>query len=739
MTEFISIVRTLLKKWKLWVAIPILSAAVMYGLTFNEKKVYQSDALMQLNLQQSKSLSLTEDALQQHEINLRFENLIELLKSQRTLEEVRVNSLRDFYLAKHQFFNWELAPFPISDSLEVIALLDSISFESRESAQQGVNSEKWQKLSRFLDQEGVSGEDLQKATSIGRIRNSAFIRVSFEADSPKKAVYFAGLMIDAMISQYAFLSRSRSSFDREMYERLVREAKTVVDQKIKGLERYKVQNNVINLGEHTKAIVGKLVELEIERTHLRETEASKSRALEKLREAFQSRGSLPINITSNARLVKLKEELTLLNQRRIQNRVSLESIVDTTIEIQIANLKSKIESEIKTLIRDQPYDIRESRQDLLYRYTSNELELSAVTESLPILEREIERMSKYANRFAPLESNIGTMEKEIYVAQESYLVLLNKLNLAKSVELGQSGTDITIIDPPKYPSSAEPSKRLMLILLAGVATFILVVVTLVLIELLDKSVQSVEHYEARSPFQVICAIPSSESTESSSIAPVQVAQIKNEQLKRLRKHFIQNQNEEKVTLWFSTHQSEGVFDIARDTQSLLTKAGYRCLILHAGYEPSNTNDVTIKKYSEIINGESLSSIISESILTFDPSEGSPFEQRTPNMWQADFNILKTQFDFIFILPPALVESTDWSEWAQVTDAALHIFKANRLFSAADLRLTGELSRMIKVGGAVVFSPFIEKMESLIGEAPKKRSRLRIFAKQILQHSFGKAA
>ena len=55
---------------------------------------------------------------------------------------------------------------------------------------------------------------------------------------------------------------------KDIIEGLVRQAKTDLDGKIKKLEHFKVSNNIINLGEHTKAIVVYLVQLEGQRASL---------------------------------------------------------------------------------------------------------------------------------------------------------------------------------------------------------------------------------------------------------------------------------------------------------------------------------------------------------------------------------------------------------------------------------------------------------------------------------------
>ena len=61
-------------------------------------------------------------------------------------------------------------------------------------------------------------------------------------------------------------------------EELVAKAKKELDQKVQELESLKVKNNIINLAEHTKAIVTYQVNLEQLRGKIRQEIASTNKA-----------------------------------------------------------------------------------------------------------------------------------------------------------------------------------------------------------------------------------------------------------------------------------------------------------------------------------------------------------------------------------------------------------------------------------------------------------------------------
>jgi len=68
MTQFINIIKVLLRKWKLWTIFPVLAVALVFYLTKNLPKVYVSQATIHVNLQTNSDLSLSGQAIKPYEI-----------------------------------------------------------------------------------------------------------------------------------------------------------------------------------------------------------------------------------------------------------------------------------------------------------------------------------------------------------------------------------------------------------------------------------------------------------------------------------------------------------------------------------------------------------------------------------------------------------------------------------------------------------------------------------------------
>ncbi|MEQ8812073.1 MAG: hypothetical protein RIE59_23600, partial [Imperialibacter sp.] len=83
-----------MKHWLKLVLVPGLTMALIIYMTANGQKTYKTEAKLYLNLQESKSTSLTDEDMKQYQIHTVFQNIVELLKSKKPIERVRIKAVR---------------------------------------------------------------------------------------------------------------------------------------------------------------------------------------------------------------------------------------------------------------------------------------------------------------------------------------------------------------------------------------------------------------------------------------------------------------------------------------------------------------------------------------------------------------------------------------------------------------------------------------------------------------------
>jgi uncharacterized protein involved in exopolysaccharide biosynthesis len=718
MTQLFSILRTLRSVWKLWTFLPLLAAVTVFMLTRNQPRRWVSTGLVSLNTNQSKQLSLTNDVLQQYELNQRFENLLELFRSKRNAKLAMESAAVAFLRGEAPFFDApEILP-PDTTGWQML-LARETEVEHPDTLRT------W--LHTFAEMNEITPEHISANLSVSRVRSSNFIRVSYSASQPNRAAFMASVLSETLAREQLRLSRNRTVYDREMYERLVSQARLQLDERIRALETYKMSNSVINLGEHTKAIVNQIVQLEMELAHIKEERAAGKRALDRLQSQYKQQDLLPVDLSGNQELIKLKQELADLNRSRFSGNLGAAPSDTAAVALKIAVKKRAIDETVARVIRQQPYDLANTRQDLVNRFVALTLEVEMADERIPALENEIKRVTAYAGKFASLESNIGTLTSEIHVAQESYLILLNKLNLVKTVELGQSDQELQLIDRPAVPLLPEPSKRLLLVIMAGMGAFIIIVVLVVLAELLDRSILRPEQFETEAPFPVLAALPG-EASAASGITTESVSDIRTHQLRLLRKHLTALSHDEPVVLWLSTLRGENTAAAALEAARTLVKTGETVLIINdqTGTEQSPSEPTEMEQGIHTLelfsNGQ------------------TPFEMMPLARWQREISRWKQDFRWIFVVTAPATVSASWTEWLDLATHTIHLFEANRVLQEADRRFFAQLSKAgVPVIGTVINNAAPEKMEALVGELPRKRSTIRKFSKKLLQREFRKTA
>lgn len=736
MEHIFSVIRSVLNRWKLWTVLPLLAMGLVFYLTRSQPKIYVSEATLNISFQSSKGLSLTDDVLQQYEINQYFENLIQLTRSRKNLELVRLRVLKDFVTGKNDFIELDSADSTQIDSLHVLEVINQLTEEKQ---MLNLLNPTHAFISFLLKKNKLSYEDINNSLGMGRVGKSNYINVIFEANNPLKAAYINSLILETMVNLYKSISKHRSEFDREMFEKLVANSKSILDQKIKRLEDYKINQSVINLPEHTKAIVNQIVNMEIQLSHLKEIKASKQKAVERILKDYAKELPLPVDLKANKKILELKRQLSKKSSSLVKNRFNPEKNIDVAKnEEEIESLKNQISQEITNLITDTPYDPRQTKQEIVYRLIGYQLDVEMAEEAIPVVQNEINRIMNYAKQFAPLESNIGSMENEIYVAQQGYLILLNKLNLAKSVAEGKGEGEIHTVDLPSIPLKPKPGKRAILVVISGMVVFLFIVVSLVLIEVLDASISTVERFERVSLFKVISAIPdmNSQCLKNGLVKPHEAQQILNQQIKALRKEVLAVPKEESIILWLCGHQMEGKQWLTSKVIESLLSINKKVLLIHG--DPMDGDYPELKLPVLGYHPMSIMKANKSGILMLTEIGMSPLEMMDESNWADLFGDLKKIYDYIFIVSPPIEKASDWKEWAIFAKSAVYMFRANKTFQTIDMRSMQRIEdSSLNVIGAVLNKIELEKMESYIGDIPKRRSRFRAMVKHLIERDFGK--
>lgn len=681
--EHLTQIIKLVYKNALWLLLlPSLAAFMLHWLTRNERPVYEVESRLMMGFQETKSISLGDQDIKQYQIHTYFQNTIELAKSRKLIEKVRVTIALQSIDHTHELF-----PFFWPDSLasEIRQTLRSrvegtMQFDERSAANQVIAS--------FFDQYGLDHSNLTGAMTAFRIMDSHFLQMKLKYADPYQANHLLRMMISQLQEELGALSKSSIVKHRQVIEELVRKAKRELDEKVRVLEDMKVSNSIINLDEHTKAIVTYLVQLEGTRADIQTRIAAQTELGGSIKAGMASEDFIKQYRDENLSIAQSRQALydaQNLKLSHLKNTIDVSEILRQ--QELINNHQRSLRNGLADISSSATYDPDKIYTSLALRYINATLDVEQLQEELKIVENEIKRVNGYAARFAPFESTIGTMTEEINTSRQTYLLLLNKLNLTESMELGTSESRLDIIDFPEIPAAPLPSRRILIILGGGVAVFIVLLVLFIVCYLLNDSIWDVATFERRFQQTVMAAIPS-------------VIKSKDELMAQSLKYF----------------QIEEVKKVMAEIRD--------CRIITLNALSSRENNAPLAEAISARMGD-------EGVEILDLRAADPQWDLVQKMKEA-----AKACNHLLVLPPPLQYSHDGLALAEASDANLLTFELGRVQTASDKRVM-EIFKSPGFNhlGMVLSNLKPEHMEGYVGGIPKRRSWIRRMIKKLLQREW----
>lgn len=713
MEEVNVIIRALLKNWLMLVLLPILSMSIVYYLIKDQPQKYKTEAKLFMNLQENKAISLDDSEMKQYQILTYFQNLSQLIKAEKTINSVCLMVVEKALSDSSAFStgNEELVKNKEAVEKRILALKNT---NFKPDGSEGADT----LILNFLKHHNLSYGRIAEQIEAHRIMDSDFFKFGFTEEHPEKTYLLANFIIKALIEENKKLAKSSIYSHKSLIEKLVNQAKKDLDIKTKNLENYKVNNNIINLGEYTKAIVTYLVNLEGQRgqklTQISASEKGKSEVLS----IIKNGNELSVDLTTNSEILALKEKAKALTRKKLLesfNNQNLDSL--SAIEEEIENTKEDINIKLIELAKNTPYDPSRIQLDLVNRYLGYELDIETSLAMVAALEEEIDRAKKYSSQFAPIESIIGTMQQEIVTAQNIYLQLLNKLQITRSLEHGSGENVIEIIDPPFHPKSPESSKKPIIIAAAGIAIFVLFAGTIVILHLLNTSVSTVKKFEKESSLEVIAAVPTLKTLKKENLYSSSVKLVHKQQIIHLAKS-IENKitDSDNVVLFLCSQKDTGKHFLAESVKKVMSSESMKIAIVDADWtmEEESEEFVDIREWlndgNTLINGQKIVDKI---------------------------EAIKKENDLVLIVTSPTNLIADYRFWTEYYSKVIYIFKSNLVWTKVDSRLQHYIQNnsSLEFIGTVLNMVNIDCMEDYIGEIPKKRNKLRIFIKKVLRRDF----
>jgi polysaccharide biosynthesis transport protein len=530
--KLIDVIRLVRRHIVLLVLIPVLLGALVAFLTRKPDYKFNSETTLYTGLATGMSVEI-DKTFNFASVNAAFDNLINIIKSRETQQEVAIRLLSQhlmlekpdpkFISARHFYELRRITPKYIYGYIAKKEDQGTPEAASRETANSPGSG------SSFLFPESIDKEAYEKtvlnltelmnssdtnfvytllnytqpnysfnalsAIKVQRVYSSDLLKIEYQTDDPGICQQTLLILNEVCIRNYKSVKENRSDAVVKYFERQLANASKKLNEAEDKLLQFNMDNNIINYYEQSKAVAGMKEELDAafngKKVELAGLEASIARLEEKLGNQQQ------IQLRSSE-IVDLKNMLGALSYK-IASAESRGVIADSGIQ-DLATLKAeydKLKDDIKTKVNDL-YKYGNSAEglplkELLAEWLSKVIAAEDARASLRVMAENYKEFLKQYAIYAPAGANLKRIEREISVSENEFLEILHSLNQANlKLQDNEFSSNIKAVDPPYYPLNPVPTKRKILVLAGALIGFLMLITLIFAMEYLDNTLRNPE-------------------------------------------------------------------------------------------------------------------------------------------------------------------------------------------------------------------------------------------------------
>ena len=785
--NIIDFVRLILKHIVLILVVPLLLGFMVILLTMNPTYEFSSQTILYTGLATGSSIEM-DKKFNYQATSTAFDNLINIIKSRETQEEVAVRLLaihlmlpeaNPKYISKELYDKLKLkVPEEIynyietgdnksetKDDLEVInvPLPEVIDRDNYEKTVQNLmtlmRSGSDNFIYELLNYEDDDHYSLKAVSSIvvGRINNSDLIKLSYTVNDPGICQQTLAIYNRVCIINYKHIKENSSDAVVKYFKTELDKAKENLKSAEEKLLEFNKSSNIINYYEQSKAVAVVKEELEVDYKMKTAELAGIQAGTKRLEEKLQMQEV--IQTKSNSILEK-KKALGNLNFKMALIKAKIESSNEEADIIKRAELENQTEILTNAIKKDvdELYSYQNSIDGLplskvLPNWMSNVVEAENLKAKIKVIDKQKNDFQEVYAEYAPAGANMKRIEREISVSEQGYLEILHGLNLAKlKLQDSQLSSSLKTVDAPYYPLSPNPTKRSILIIVAAFLGGLLTLGIIFVMEYFDDTLKNSIKASKTLKLQSLGMMPKIILDPGS----INLGFIQKRLIEIITQNIVQffsaNVTEKKVKtiVVFSTQKMEGKTVLAGNIAKTLKQEGKKVLLLN--YE-GKQEPIKQQRKSPILNkilgypdsridldNPFLANVSSylETSEHYSYSINKKFynaKSYTDILEQDNLSLDYTP-DFVIIELPALIYHNYPAELITQADLGILVCRSNRTWSAAD---KSAINNLLEASAAkikfIVNGVNINETESILGDLPKKRTKFRKKLKSIFKFQF----
>ena len=500
--SFLHFIKILFRNILWLIVIPLAMAGSVYYFTRHEKKVYSSETVIYTGIASGYNLSGNNKADFFATSNA-FDNLLSIINSRETKQQVAVELLSaHLFEKKHNpaLLSWgsydalmKLIPDSIKQQIVKPTIKETIDAVGTYMLANDENL-----IYRILNSDNpfYSVNALQNIKST-RISSSDLIKVSYETNDALICKHTLEILVETFIKKHKLLREGQTDSVIAYFEKQVNNSFKRLDSVEQVFLEFNKQNDIINYNEQTKAVAGEKENLYAQNHNLEMDKQANGSALNKVNENIKGRLYQdlygPEIVSERAQLSAIYNKIALSEVMNKNNTAVAQRRYLDSLRMISAGLENKLKASLDKLYVDSNTPNGIPTKTVLDEWLKSTLAFEESKARLTVMDKRKKEFADEFKKLAPVGAILKKLERQITVSEQEYLELLHGLSQAKLTQQNNELTSkLTIIDPPYLPLKANPSKRIILIVVAFMAGFFLVLAFLLTRSLINKTLQEPE-------------------------------------------------------------------------------------------------------------------------------------------------------------------------------------------------------------------------------------------------------
>jgi polysaccharide biosynthesis transport protein len=484
MTEFVQFLRLLQRNKITLILVPLITVILCYFLVRRLPDTFESHARIATGLVDKTDQVVTRAKEEQdQQIARKFESLIQVMRLKRTLDQVSYRLILND-LKGNKDSTWrepvkELEEMSKAEKARAIAII-SQKYQKREELLLWKPQEK--KLNDIIVDMGYGANSLREKLIIYRTGVGDYIDITYEADNPELAAYVINTLCQEFISDNSSRVVGNNKKTIEFLENFMLQKLAALNERMNTLKNFKIQNRVLNLNEQAKSIYGQMADFETRRELAQKDIIAYTAAIKNIDNRFNptERKYFESALTGiNQKIIATKGDLKALNERYVLSNF------DNRLKYSLDSLRNQLSEEINEATDKYAYNPMVVKQDLVTQKLGMEISLELAKNSVESIQGELDRLNRKFDGLVPNEAKIQEYETSIDIASKEYIEALQRYNEA-SLEFSFP-VYLRLIERA-MPGEVQASKKMVLVILSGVISFVFCLLVFFVLFYLDKSI-----------------------------------------------------------------------------------------------------------------------------------------------------------------------------------------------------------------------------------------------------------